>query len=112
MIDWSRVQALREEIGAEDFDEVVELFLEEVGEIIAKLRSEVVLSQLEQELHCLKGSALNLGFSSFSKLCQEGELLAASGKPEEVNMPPIYECFESSRHVFIRDLPTLGQERA
>ena len=32
MIDWNRVAALREEVGAEDFDEVVELFLQEVDE--------------------------------------------------------------------------------
>jgi hypothetical protein len=30
MIDWDRVQELRDEIGAEAFGEVVELFLEEV----------------------------------------------------------------------------------
>ena len=29
MIDWARVSELRDEVGAEDFDEVVELFLEE-----------------------------------------------------------------------------------
>ena len=30
MIDWTKVTELREEIGDEDFQEVVELFLEEV----------------------------------------------------------------------------------
>ena len=34
MIDWSRVNELRDEVGAEDFEEVVELFLEEVEEVI------------------------------------------------------------------------------
>ena len=38
MIDWARVSELRDEVGAEDFDEVVELFLEEVEEAIAALR--------------------------------------------------------------------------
>ena len=37
MIDWARVSELRDEVGAEDFDEVVELFLEEVDEAIAAL---------------------------------------------------------------------------
>ena len=32
MIDWDRVQELREEVGAEEFAEVIELFLEEVDE--------------------------------------------------------------------------------
>ena len=31
MIDWQRVNELRDEVGAEDFEEVVDLFLEEVG---------------------------------------------------------------------------------
>ena len=30
MIDWTRVSELRDEIGAEDFGDVVEIFLEEV----------------------------------------------------------------------------------
>ena len=39
MIDWTRVSELRDEVGAEDFDEVVELFLEEVDEAIKILRT-------------------------------------------------------------------------
>ena len=34
MIDWNRISTLRDEVGAEDFDEVVELFLDEVEEVI------------------------------------------------------------------------------
>lgn len=37
MIDWARVSERRDEVGEEDFDEVVELFLEEVDEAIAAL---------------------------------------------------------------------------
>ena len=44
MIDWARVSELRDEVGAEDFDEVVELFLEEVDEAIAALRDLTDLS--------------------------------------------------------------------
>ena len=38
MIDWARVSELRDEVGEGDFDEVVELFLEEVDEAIAAWR--------------------------------------------------------------------------
>ena len=65
MIDWPRVTELREEVGAEDFGEVVEIFLEEVEEVIGKLEGGD-RGQLEQDLHFLKGSALNLGFDEFS----------------------------------------------
>lgn len=34
MIDWNRAAELREEVGAEDFSEVVDLFLEECDDAI------------------------------------------------------------------------------
>ena len=33
MIDWARVSELRDEVGAEDFEEVVQLFLAEVEDV-------------------------------------------------------------------------------
>ena len=39
MIDWGRVKDLRSEIGAEDFSDVVALFLEEADEVIARTAS-------------------------------------------------------------------------
>ena len=36
MIDWARVAEFYDEVGAEDFDEVVELFLEEVVEAMER----------------------------------------------------------------------------
>jgi len=77
MIDWARVAQLREEIGAEDFSEVIEIFLEEVESEIAPLRQTCTPSQLEAVLHFLKGSALNLGFATFAELCADGETKAA-----------------------------------
>ncbi len=72
MIDWSRVTTLREEVGAEDFDEVVELFLEEVDDVVARLESGPAHDTLSEDLHFLKGSAMSLGFRQFSALCQAG----------------------------------------
>ncbi|MEL7027080.1 MAG: Hpt domain-containing protein, partial [Pseudomonadota bacterium] len=34
MIDWERVMDLREEVGPDDFMEVAELFLSEVGSVL------------------------------------------------------------------------------
>ncbi|EBA16986.1 Hpt domain protein [Roseobacter sp. SK209-2-6] len=106
MIDWPRVKELREEVGTEDFDEVVELFLEEVEEVISKLRTGD-RSQLEQDLHFLKGSALNLGFDSFSQLCLEGERKSAQGEAASVDLPGVIQGFESSKTVFLAELPNL-----
>lgn len=67
MIDWTRVAELRAEIGAEDFDEVAELFLMEVEDTLSRLsRASADVTQMQELLHFLKGSALNLGFSDMS----------------------------------------------
>lgn len=101
MINWSRVNELREEVGAEDFGEVVELFLEEVEEVISRLRDNADRSALEQDLHFLKGSALNLGFSDFAALCQDGEKLSSCGHAEDVDLKMIVQGFENSRSQFL-----------
>lgn len=104
MIDWQRVTNLKQEIGDEDFDEVVPLFIEEVTEITDRLSSDVDLSRLEDDLHCLKGSALNLGFSEFSDLCHAGESHAAKGNAASVDVAAILASFEVSKQAFLEGL--------
>ncbi|HGG05977.1 MAG TPA: Hpt domain-containing protein [Aliiroseovarius sp.] len=96
MISWARVNELRDEIGDEDFAEVAAMFLEEVDEVIQRLKSNPVPEQYEEDLHSLKGSALNLGFEALSKICNEGERLAASGDTDAVNLVPVFEIYEKS----------------
>ncbi|KAE9630880.1 Hpt domain-containing protein [Parasedimentitalea maritima] len=105
MIDWPRVKELREEVGAEDFGEVVDLFLEEVEEVIGKLSKLSDRTQLEQDLHFLKGSALSLGFQGFSSLCQDGERKSAQGSADTVDVPAIIATYQSSKATFINELP-------
>ena len=62
MINWDRVDELRHEVGPEDFNEVIELFLEEVDDTISTLGMCDGNRTLEEQLHFLKGSALNIGF--------------------------------------------------
>ncbi|QLQ20348.1 MAG: Hpt domain-containing protein [Exiguobacterium profundum] len=77
MIDWLRMSELRDEIGQDGFDEVVDVFLEEADEVLARLIQDPLPTQ--EDLHFLKGSALNLGFVAVAQLCQEGERLLAAG---------------------------------
>ncbi|CUH86524.1 TMAO reductase sytem sensor TorS [Phaeobacter sp. CECT 5382] len=107
MIDWPRVKELRDEVGPEDFDEVVDLFLEEVEEVIAKLR-DGDRAQLEQDLHFLKGSAMNLGFDDFSQLCLAGERKSAQGEAGSVDLIEIVDKFEVSKVGFLAELPSLS----
>ncbi len=101
MIEWSRVETLREEVGDEAFGEVVELFLEEVEQVVTRLRTAPDPSQFEHDLHFLKGSALNLGFTTFSALCEAGEKLASLGQAQSVDIAGILDTYTRSRAEFL-----------
>ena len=53
MIDWNRIKTLRDDIGEDDFPDVVEIFIEEVTEMIAHLRDTPQLETLGADLHAL-----------------------------------------------------------
>ncbi len=104
MIDWSRIKSLRDEVGAEDFDEIVDVFIEEVTDMTDRLRTAPQPGALGENLHALKGSALNLGFTTFAELCQSGESLAAQGHADQINLAQVLECYEASRTAFLSGL--------
>ena len=106
MIDWERVKELRAEIGADDFAEVAEMFLEEADEAIARLIPGLTASAVEANLHYLKGAALNLGFRKLANLCQDGERRAASGDAS-VDLDTVRSTYQASRLAF-----ETGLERA
>ncbi len=105
MINWTRVKELQSEVGAENFDEVVELFLEEVEEVIERLSTAPSLPDLEQDLHFLKGGAMNLGFLGFSRLCHDGELKSAAGQPDSVDVAAVIAGYTGSKQDFLRNMP-------
>lgn len=104
MINWTRVAELRDEIGAEDFGDVVDLFLEEVDEEIVGLSEPNSGTGLESRLHFLKGSALNLGFEAFSDLCRDGEQQAAGGEGGSVDLALICDTYARSKTQFLSEL--------
>ena len=99
MIDWDRVRQLRDEIGGEDFSEVVSLFLAEADEVVARLNLEGGAKALAADLHFLKGAALNLGFDTLSALCQEGERRACDGDLS-VDLNAVAEAYRRARAAF------------
>ena len=105
MIDWTQVNTLRDEIGRECFDEIIEIFIEEVEQVIDRLRSEPDPNTLADDLHFLKGSALNLGFSEFSGQCQIGESASSKGAAADVDVHGILATYETSKKVFMAELP-------
>lgn len=109
MIDWAQVKSLRDDVGSDEFQEIIELFLEEVEEVITKLRDHPDITTLESDMHFLKGSALNLGFSSFSQMCLHGEKMSANGNAIDVNIPELLTCFDTSKSTFMTDIVTTFQ---
>jgi HPt (histidine-containing phosphotransfer) domain-containing protein len=103
MIDWGRVAELRDEVGAENFSEIVALFLEEADEATQRPLVPGDARSLESLLHFLKGSALNLGFSDLALLCQRGERLAAQGDTS-TDLNQIRAVYAASKAAFTTGL--------
>lgn len=104
MIDWNRVRSLRDDIGAEEFDEIVEIFLEEIDETVVDLEK-TPQGELEHRLHFLKNGALNLGFHILSDLCLRGEKAAAAGNTSTIDIPEIVKAYWTARSSFLAELP-------
>jgi HPt (histidine-containing phosphotransfer) domain-containing protein len=106
MINWKQVKQLEQDIGAEDFQEVVEMFLEEVDEAVDNLRPEPELeaSDMASALHFLKGSAANLGFQVFADCCSKGEALAEKDQALSVDLKQVIGLYDQSRHAFLADV--------
>lgn len=100
MIDWERVRELKLEIGPEDFGDVVAVFLQEADDVVARLAGLTDARSIENDLHFLKGSALNLGFADLAQICQMGELNAAIGAAD-VGMQAVLDTYRMSRALFL-----------
>ena len=99
MIDWDRVRELCTEIGADDFAEVVDMFLSEADEAAGRLSPDLTAKAMEADLHFLKGAALNLGFRALASLCQAGERRAAQGDIG-VDLDAVRDTYQSSKTAF------------
>ncbi|MFN3937592.1 MAG: Hpt domain-containing protein [Gemmobacter sp.] len=110
MIDWDRVRALREEIGQDGFEEVVEMFLDEVDAAVARLEAVGSSAALEEDLHFLKGCALNLGFEQLALLCQQAE--RSAGAAAAVDVGAVIGSYRAARAAFLAGLTHAVPARA
>lgn len=104
MIAWDQVEELREAVGPDEFGELVEVFLDEVEGVLTQLSSDAAASELESQLHFLKGSALNLGFAEFSTLCQQGETIAKGGTTDGIDVPAIISSYHATKDLFLSEI--------
>lgn len=94
MIDWARVEELRNDLGADGFDEVIELFLEEMEDRLQMMQQPNAICTPD-DLHFLKGCSANVGFSRLLAICTEHESRQVASV-DEVN-----ECYEQSKVEFL-----------
>ncbi|MEL6648027.1 MAG: Hpt domain-containing protein [Pseudomonadota bacterium] len=104
MIDWDRVAQLREEVGEDDFQDVVSMFFDEVSGEIETLSAELTAQKIEVKLHFLKGAALNLGLDTFAKLCGDGESMARVGNTKDIDLDAILTCYQDTSDLFFATL--------
>jgi histidine phosphotransfer protein HptB len=104
MINWDRVNELKQDIGVEEFDEVVDLFLDEVESVINPMRKGFQHRNIEGDMHFLKGSALTIGFRRLGQMCSDCEKLAASGSAAQVSIDEILAMFDASKVAFLAGL--------
>ncbi|MGB7260495.1 MAG: Hpt domain-containing protein [Albidovulum sp.] len=109
MIDWTRIDELQSEIGADGLAEVVELFLDEVEGTVMRLKAQPDPATYEEDLHFLKGGAWNLGFADFGAICQDGERKAATGRAVEIDITQVLDSYFASKEVFMSGLAARGQ---
>ena len=99
MISWDRVNELRREVGEEDFAEVVTIFLDEVETVLGRMAGASGPDSYREDLHFLKGSALNLGFRAVAALCDDKGAAARSGSVRHV--ADIRQIYERSKIEFL-----------
>lgn len=99
-IDWTRVQELGDEIGHDDLAEVAAMFIAEVGETIDRLLGTPHLLPSAEDMHFLKGSAVNIGFARLGALCAQGEAFANAGNAARINLTDIAQAFDAAAAEF------------
>lgn len=99
MIDWQTANELKQAIGAEIFDEVVTVFFKESESTLNRLMAATTADAMKSELHFMKGSALNLGFSDLAQLCQ-GLETRAEGGDADLPLAQVQTVYHASREEF------------
>ncbi len=102
MIDWKRIDALRDEVGSEALPDIVALFLEETGAAVDALRAMAAGTAplcppagMAARMHFLAGSAGQLGLSDMTRIAAQGERDALAGR--DVDPAPVVAAYDEER---------------
>lgn len=77
-IDFTRLTALRDDIGDDGFCDVAALFVDELNEHLGRLLANPVRATAA-DFHFLRGSAANMGFTALVTACETAEAACRSG---------------------------------
>ena len=105
LVNRKRLGELKEEIGHDEFGEVIEIFVEECDSAAAQL-AEGVGEEVGPVLHFLRGAAMNLGLDALAAACLEGERAAGRGESGRVDGPAIAALYDASRKALL-ETPSL-----
>ena len=105
MIDRTRLNGLREDIGEEDFADVAFLFVAEITEHLQRLRDDPARATAA-DFHFLCGSAANMGFVAMAEACRRAEAACAADRPPDIDA--IAECFARSLDAIAPEIPGIA----
>jgi HPt (histidine-containing phosphotransfer) domain-containing protein len=107
-MNWDRLRELRDEVGEDAFAEVVEMFLSETDEKVAELHARASPETLAEDMHFLKGAALNLGLDPLAAACQTAETQAQGGAADAVDVPAILAIYAENRSALVAECARLA----
>jgi len=96
-MDWTRLDELRAEVGSEALGEVLALFLEETDDMALRLAGGGNRATLGDDLHFMKGAALNLGFDKLADACRAAETVLRADGPEAVDISTILDSYSVAK---------------
>src|ERR671934_1119901 len=101
-LDRERLQELREELGEDALDDIIERFCTQAQIRLDELStavSERDCESIDRLAHSLRGSSLNIGARTMSELCSELELEAFSPDAERMGegLRQLEDAFETTQ---------------
>jgi HPt (histidine-containing phosphotransfer) domain-containing protein len=105
VIDRDRLNALRTDIGEEDFADVAYLFVHEIGEKLTSLQAAPGAATAD-DFHFLRGSAVNLGLTHFAEACTTAEGACRAGQPPDI--AGVAAAFAAAMAALAHDLPAVA----
>jgi HPt (histidine-containing phosphotransfer) domain-containing protein len=103
VINWDKLAELLDEIGAEAFGDVLDVFVTEIGEGLETLMAAQTPRARLQAFHFLKGAALNLGLDTLAATCAQGERLADQGQDTDMLARQVAQLFPGVTAELARD---------